>query len=82
MIRRDLFGMIFEAQLRNESARQVFGESYKSFCDGFLISTALIMAGAMVIYWYSLFRINALIGIAGFAAAYLLPSFDFYNSSV
>lgn len=167
MIRRDLFGMIFEAQLKNESARQVIGESYKSFCDeimengrqkdfyekllewayiivtgagtlflieiafsgffrelihgnfimpvsvGFLISTALIIAGAMVVYWYitkhsfelpgvglnkykmlflggfvlyftgaillkvllddiSLFRINALIGIASFGAAYLL----------
>ena len=33
MIRRDLFGMIYEAQLRNEPARQVFGSSYKSFCD-------------------------------------------------
>jgi DNA-binding ferritin-like protein (Dps family) len=167
MIRRELFGMIYEAQLRNEPARQVIGDSYKSFCDeitangrqkdfyekflewayiiitgtgtlflieivfsgfflelihgdfsmavsvGFVISTVLIIAGAVVIYWYikkhsfelpgsgfnkykmlflggfviyftgaimlkvlmndnNLFHINVLIGIAGFAAAYLL----------
>ena len=167
MIRRDLFGMIYEAQLRNEPARQVFGSSYKSFCDeiiangrqkdfyekflewayiivvgagtlflieivfsgffldifhgnfsmqisvGYAISTVLIILGAVAIYWYitkhsfelpgigmnkykmlflggfvlyftgavllkffmddiSLFRINVLIGIAAFAAAYLL----------
>ncbi len=167
MIRRDLFGMIYEAQLRNEPVRQVIGEDYKSFCDeimangrqkdfyekllewayiiivgvgtlflieivfsgfflelfrgnfsmpissGFVISTGLIILGAVVIYWYitkhsfelpgsglnkykmlflggfvlyftgaimlkvlmddiRLFQINAMIGIAGFAAAYLL----------
>lgn len=167
VIRRDLFGMIYEAQMRNESASQVIGDSYKSFCDeimangrqkdfyekflewayivivgagtlylieiffsgffldllrgnfsmpisaGFLISTVLIILGAVVMYWYitkhsfelpgvglnrykmvflggfilyftgaillkvlmddiSLFSINALIGITGFAAAYLL----------
>jgi DNA-binding ferritin-like protein (Dps family) len=33
MIRRDLFGMIYEAQLRDEPASQVIGGDYKSFCD-------------------------------------------------
>jgi DNA-binding ferritin-like protein (Dps family) len=106
VIRRDLFGMIYEAQLRNEPAGQVIGDSYKNFCDeimangrqkdlyekflewayiitagvgtlflieivfsgfflelvhgnfrmpisvGFMVSTVLIIAGAVVIYWY------------------------------
>lgn len=106
VIRRDLFGMLYEAQLRNEPARQVIGDSYKGFCDeimengrqkdfyekflewayiiiagtgtlflieivfsgfflelihgnfnipisvGFLVSTVLIIAGAVVVYWY------------------------------
>ncbi|MEL7657597.1 MAG: hypothetical protein AAGU75_17015, partial [Bacillota bacterium] len=29
VIRRELFGMIYEAQLRNESAGQVIGDDYK-----------------------------------------------------
>ena len=33
VIRRELFGMIYEAQLRNESASQVIGDDYKSFCE-------------------------------------------------
>jgi DNA-binding ferritin-like protein (Dps family) len=168
VIRRELFGMIYEAQLRNEPADQVIGDDPKGFCEelmksgrqkdfyekflewayivitgigilflieiflssfflksflhgnfnmpvsaGFLVSTVLIISGAVVIYWFmtkhsfelpgkglnqykilfiagfmfyftgafiikalmndiSLLRINVLIGIAGFAAAYLL----------
>lgn len=33
VIRRELFGMVYEAQLRNESAEQVIGEDYKRFCQ-------------------------------------------------
>lgn len=33
VIRRELFGMVYEAQLRNEPASQVFGEDYKGFCE-------------------------------------------------
>jgi DNA-binding ferritin-like protein (Dps family) len=33
VIRRELFGMIYEAQLREESARQVIGNNYKEFCE-------------------------------------------------
>lgn len=33
VIRRELFGMIYEAQLRNESADQVIGDDYKGFCE-------------------------------------------------
>ncbi len=33
VIRRELFGMIYEAQLRNEPANQVIGNDYKSFCE-------------------------------------------------
>jgi DNA-binding ferritin-like protein (Dps family) len=168
VIRMDLFGMVFEAQLRNEPARQVIGDDYKNFCNeimangrqksfyekflewayiivvgtgtlflieiifsgffrkslihgdynmplsiGFAASTVLIIAGSVAVYWYftkysfelpgrgwnrykvffivgfviyftgaillkvfmddiSLFDINVLIGIAVFAAAYLL----------
>lgn len=167
LIRRDLFGMIYEAQLRNEPVRQVIGEDYKSFCDeimasgrqkdflekflewayiiivgagtlflieiifsgfflellhgnfsmqvsaGFALSTVLIIAGAVVVYAYitkhsfelpgrgmnkykaffiggfviyftgaillkvlmdknNLFQMNVIIGLAGFAVAYLL----------
>lgn len=107
VIRRELFGMIYEAQLRNEAANQVIGDDYKVFCEelmmngrqkdfyekflewvyigvvgmgtlfvieiiftgfilepfvhgkismpisyGFLISTCLIIAGALGIYWF------------------------------
>lgn len=38
MIRRDLYGMIYEAQLRNESAGQVIGEDFKGFCDEIMAS--------------------------------------------
>lgn len=33
VIRRELFGMIYEAQLREESARQIIGDNYKEFCE-------------------------------------------------
>jgi DNA-binding ferritin-like protein (Dps family) len=168
VIRRELFAMIYEAQLRNEPADRVIGDDYKGFCEelmkngrqkdfyekflewayivitgvgtlflievvfsgfilesflhgnfsipisaGFLVSTVLIILGAIVIYWFitkhsfelpgkglnkyrilfligfviyftgafmlkvlmddiSLLHINVLIGIACFAAAYLL----------
>lgn len=32
-IRRELFGMIYEAQLRGETADQAIGDNYKGFCD-------------------------------------------------
>lgn len=107
VIRRELFGMIYEAQLRNEPADRVLGDDYKGFCEelmksgrqkdfyekflewayilitgvgtlflieivfsgfflksfvhgdfsmpvsaGFLVSTVLIILGAIVIYWF------------------------------
>ena len=107
VIRRELFGMIYEAQLRNESADLVIGKDFKSFCEelmkngrqkssyekflewayigivgigvllaieivfsgfflepflhgnvsmpittGFLLSTGLTLAGAVVVYWF------------------------------
>jgi len=106
VIRRELFGMIYEAQLKNEPASQVIGDDYKGFCEelmrngrqkdfyekllewvyigvvgietlflielifsgfvlelfhgnismpisfGFLISTCLIIAGALLVYWF------------------------------
>lgn len=33
VIRRELFGMIYEAQLRGETADQAIGSDYKGFCD-------------------------------------------------
>lgn len=107
VIRRELFGMIYEAQVRKEPASHVIGDDYKGFCTelmksgrqkdfyekflewayigvvgigtlfvielifsgfvlepfvhgnismpvsyGFLISTCLIIVGALVVYWF------------------------------
>ncbi|MDD2189768.1 MAG: hypothetical protein PHV71_06085 [Eubacteriales bacterium] len=107
VIRRELFGMVYEAQLRGESSDMVIGENYKGFCEelmnsgrqksfyekflqvayiiivgtgalfaielifsgfllelfvhgniymsisiGLLVSTALMIAGSLAVYWF------------------------------
>ena len=38
VIRRDLYGMIYEAQLKNEPAQHVIGDDYKGFCQELIMS--------------------------------------------
>ena len=134
VIRRELFGMIYEAQLRNEAANQVIGDDYKGFCEelmmngrqkdfyekflewayigvvgmgtlfaieiiftgfilepfvrrnlsmpisyGFLISTCLIIAGALLVYWFFT-KYSFELSIKGLSSykVYFIAGFAFY----
>lgn len=133
VIRRELFGMIYEAQLRNEPANQVIGDDYKGFCEelmrngrqkdfyekflewayigvvgietlflielissgfvlelfhgnirmpisyGFLISTCLIIAGALLVYWFFT-KYSFELSIKGLSSykVYFIAGFTFY----
>jgi len=133
VIRRELFGMIYEAQLKNEPAGQVIGDDYKGFCEelmrngrqkdfyekflewayigvvgietlflielissgfvlelfhgnismpisfGFLISTCLIIAGALLVYWF-LTKYSFELSRKGFTSykVYFIAGFTFF----
>lgn len=133
VIRRELFGMIYEAQLRNEPVNQVIGDDYKGFCKelmmngrqkdfyekflewayigvvgietlflielissgfvlelfhgnigmpisiGFLISTCLIIAGALLVYWFFT-KYSFELSRKGFTSykIYFIAGFTFY----
>lgn len=134
VIRRELFGMIYEAQVRNEPINQVIGDDYKGFCAelmkngrqkgfyekllerayigvvgigtlfvieiiftgfilepfvygntsmpvsyGFLISTCLIIAGALLVYWFFT-RYSFELSRKGLSAykVYFFAGFTFY----
>lgn len=74
VIRRELYGMIYEAQLRNKSASQVIGDDYKSFCEELMKSGR--EKGA-----YEKFLERAYIGVVGigvlFAIEFVFSGFIF-----
>lgn len=75
LIRRDLFGMIYEAQLRNEPAAQAIGEDYKSFCEE-------LMKSGRQKDSYEKFLERAYIGVVGVGILFIIEIIEFLSSGL